>query len=207
MRLTRGALDKNAFIRACREGGAAIEQALRQLDRAYFRVLLAEAMRGLRDQDAARDLVQEAFIKVWRRCATFQGDSELLPWIRSILRRTLLDRLRKEGREVAIEDEHGLTTEARAKVDELSIDRVPAPDLEARRRQLDDCFRQCWERFQRAAPAHALVLSWIVDDGLSHEQIAALLGRTPGATREFISQCRKRARVHLAEWYELASGP
>jgi RNA polymerase sigma-70 factor, ECF subfamily len=200
-------LDKNAFIRACREGGAAIEQALRQLDRAYFRVLLGEAMRGLRDPDAARDLVQDAFIKVWRRCATFQGESELLPWIRSILRRTLIDQLRKEDREVAIEDEQGLTPEARTRVEELSVDRVPAPDLEARRDQLDECFRRCWGRFERAAPAHALVLAWIVEDGLSHEQIASLLGRTPGATREFISQCRKRARVHLGEWYELASDP
>jgi RNA polymerase sigma-70 factor, ECF subfamily len=199
-------LDKNAFMRACREGGAAIEQALRQLDRAYFRALLGEAMRGLRDRDAARDLVQEAFIKVWRRCATFQGESELLPWIRTILRRTLIDRLRKESREVAIEDEQGLTTEARTKVEELSIDRASGPDLEVRRLQLDDCFRRCWERFERAAPAHALVLSWIVEDGLSHAQIAALLDRTPGATREFISQCRKRARLHLTEWYELASG-
>jgi RNA polymerase sigma-70 factor, ECF subfamily len=198
-------LDKNDFMRACRDGGPAIEHALRQLDRAYFGPLLGEAMRGLRDRDAALDLVQEAFIKVWRRCATFQGESELFPWIRSILRHTLIDRLRKESREVAIEDEQGLTAEARSKVAELSIDRVPAPDLEARRLQLDDCFRRCWERFERAAPSHALVLSWIAEDGLSHEQIAALLGRTPGATREFISQCRKRARLHLAEWYELAS--
>ncbi len=193
-------------MRACRDGGAAIEQALRQLDRAYFRLLLGEAMRGLRDRDAARDLVQDAFIKVWRRCATFQGESELLPWIRTILRRTLIDRLRRESREVSIEDEQGLTAEARTKVEELSIDRVSAPDLEVRRRQLDDCFRRCWERFEHAAPTHALVLSWIVEDGLSHEQIAALLDRTPGATREFISQCRKRARLHLTEWYELASG-
>ena len=39
-----------------------------------------------------------------------------------------------------------------------------------------------------------------------HEEIGELLGRTPGATREFISQCRKRARLHLIEWYELAFG-
>jgi len=193
-------------MRACREGGAAIEHALRQLDRAYFRVLVREAMRGLRDPDAARDLVQEAFIKVWRRCATFQGDSELLPWIKSILRHALLDRLRKDRREVALEDERGMTEEVRTQVEELSTAQVPAPDLDARRHQLDECFHRCWGRFQRAAPAHALVLSWIVEDELSHEQIAALLGRTPGATREFISQCRKRARLHLAEWYELASG-
>jgi hypothetical protein len=32
-------LDKTLFMRACREGGAAIEQALRELDRAFFAIL------------------------------------------------------------------------------------------------------------------------------------------------------------------------
>lgn len=199
-------MDKHAFQRACREGGAAIERTLRELDRAYFEKLYREAVRGLRDSDAALDLVQDTFIKVWLRCATFQADSEVLPWIKSILRHGLLDRLRKAGREVGLEDETGPSPEFEARVFQLSTDAVPTPHDEARRRQLDDCFRRCWERFESAAPSHALVMSWIVDDGLTHEQIADLLGRTPGATREFISQCRKRARTHLAEWYALASG-
>ena len=63
-----------------------------------------------------------------------------------------------------------------------------------------------WARFEEAAPSHAAVISWIAADGLSHEEIAQLLDRSPGATREFISQCRKRARVHLGEWYEMAFG-
>ena len=46
-------------------------------------------------------------------------------------------------------------------------------------------------------------MTWIVEDGLSNDDIAQLLDRTPGATREFISQCRKRARVYLAEWYAI----
>lgn len=198
-------MDKFAFQRACREGGAAIERTLRELDSAYFERLYREAVRGLRDPDEALDLVQDTFIKVWLRCATFQGTSEVLPWIKSILRHGLLDRLRKAGREVALEDAEGPAPELEARVLELSTDTVSTPHDEARRRQLDECFRRCWEHFERAAPSHALVLSWIVEDGLTHEQIAALLGRTSGATREFISQCRKRARVHLAEWYALAS--
>jgi len=87
-------LDKQAFMRACREGGPAIGQALRGLDRAFFAVLFREAQRGLRDPAAAQDLVQDTFIKVWLRCATFHGESQLLPWIKSILRHGLLDRLR-----------------------------------------------------------------------------------------------------------------
>jgi hypothetical protein len=30
-------------------------------------------------------LFRKTFIKVWQRCATFRGDSELLPWIKAIL--------------------------------------------------------------------------------------------------------------------------
>lgn len=201
-------MDKYAFKRACREGGAAIEQALRQLDRGYFNALYHEAVRGLRDPDAARDLVQETFIKVWQRCATFQGESELLPWVKSILRHGLIDRLRREGREVPLESEpDDSPADVREQLLELSAAANATPDAQVRRDQLDECFRRCWGQFQRAAPSHALVMSWIVEDGLTHEEVAALLGRTPGATREFLSQCRKRARVHLAEWYELACAP
>jgi RNA polymerase sigma-70 factor (ECF subfamily) len=184
----------------------AIERALRLLDRSYFPILFRESLRGLRDSDSARDLVQETFIKVWLRCATFHGDSELLPWIKSILRHGLLDRLRRDQRETLFDASDGLDSEVQRRVAELSEETVPRPDDAARRAQLNDCFKRCWERFEAAAPSHALVMSWIVEDGLSHEEVAELLGRTPGATREFISQCRKRARVHLAEWYELACG-
>ena len=193
-------------MRACREGGAAIEGALRLLDRSYFGALFRESLRGLKDHESARDLVQDTFIKVWLRCATFQGDSELLPWIKSILRNGLLDRLRKPASEIALDTEEEQTGQMQLRIAELSEQSIPQPDSEAGRAQLDACFQRCWRKFEAASPSHALVLAWIVEDGLSHDEIGELLGRTPGATREFISQCRKRARLHLSEWYELAFG-
>ena len=197
-------MEKAVFIDACREGGERIESALRSLDRAYFGVLHRDCLRALRDADAARDLVQETFIKVWQRCATFRGESELLPWIRSICRRAILDRLRQPQREVPLEHETGMTGDVLTRVAELSAEQVPPAEDSLKRRQLAECFLRCWEKFMEASPEHALVISWIAEDGMTHEQIASLLGRTPGATREFISQCRKRARVYLAEWYSLA---
>jgi RNA polymerase sigma factor (sigma-70 family) len=197
-------LDKTVFMEACREGGQRIEGALRLLDRSYFAVLYRDSVRAIGDRDVARDLVQEAFIKVWQRCATFRGESELLPWVRSVLRRVILDRLRQPTREVALEDQAGLTTAVLEKVAELSGEQVPVPEDALRQEQLGQVFQRCWHRFAQACPEHALVISWIAEDGLTHEEIAALLERTPGATREFISQCRKRARTYLAEWHALA---
>lgn len=197
-------MDNLQFMRACREGGAEIERALRSLDRSLFRSLYSYCMRSLRDPEAARDLVQETFIKVWQRCATYQGDSDLERWVKAILRNTLLDRLRRPSREVPLEPGNGMTAEAAERIFELSASAVVTPPDEARQAEIAECFQRCWARFERACPEHATVIGWIVEDGLSNEEIAAALGRTAGATREFISQCRKRARIHLAEWYALA---
>ena len=163
-------------------------------------------MRFVRDADAARDLVQDTFIKVWRRCSTFQGESELLPWIEAILRNGVLDWLRRSGREQPFDESDLVNTEIAARIAEISEREVATPDDDVRRAQIAECFQRCWQEFERAAPRHAAVIAWIAQDGLTHEEIATLLDRSPGATREFISQCRKRARVHLAEWYELAFG-
>jgi RNA polymerase sigma-70 factor (ECF subfamily) len=192
-------VDKHVFMRACREGGDSIEQALRALDRSMHAVLYRECVRVLRDPEGARDLVQETFIKVWQRCATFRGDSELLPWVKSILRHGILDRVRRPHRDVPMpEESEGAPA--------LAHGPLRLPDDPVERQQLDACFERCWKRFEEASPSHAAVMAWIVEDGLTNEQISELLGRTPGATREFVSQCRKRARVHLAEWYAMAFG-
>ena len=195
-------MDKFAFIRACREGGAAIEGALRDLDRTFFPGLYRECLRVVRDADAAYDVVQDTLIKIWRRCHTFRGESELLPWIRVILRRGVLDRARRSGHEVAV-DADVLDDLLDGSARDVTAQASSPPEDDARRAEQKACFERCWRRFQAAAPAHAAVLSWIVDDGLTPAEIARLLDRSPGATREFISQCRKRARVHFAEWYAL----
>ncbi len=111
-------MDKTLFMRACREGGAAIEQALRELDRKFFAVLYRDGLRT-RDADATHDLVQDTFIKVWRRCATFRGDSELLPWIKTILRHSAIEQLRWPVHEVPMEDAQGLTEDASRHVLEI----------------------------------------------------------------------------------------
>lgn len=198
-------MDKDQFMRACRDGGSALEQAMRTLDREHFAVLYRESRRTVRDAAAARDLVQETFIKVWQRCASFHGSSELLPWLRAILRHTMLDSFRRHDRAVSLDDAV-LTAEVEQKILELSARAVSTPLDEVQVRQQREVFQRCWAAFERDCPTHAAVIAWIGEDGLDNEAIAQLLGRTPGATREFISQCRKKARVYLAEWYQLAFG-
>lgn len=197
-------LDKTTFMLACREGGAAIELAMHELDRSYFAALYRDGLRALRDPDAARDLVQDTFIKVWRRCATFRGDSDLLPWIKVVVRHGAIELLRQPTREVSMENHEGMTEDASRRIFEISVERNPTPEDMVRRQEHAATFSRGWRRFQTQDPLHASVMVWVVEDGLSTDDIAHLLDRTPGATREFISQCRKAARRYLGDWYALA---
>ncbi|MGE0581122.1 MAG: RNA polymerase sigma factor [Steroidobacteraceae bacterium] len=198
-------MDKEQFIRACREGGSALEQAMRALDREHFAALYRECRRAVRDAPTARDLVQDTFIKVWQRCASFHGDSELLPWLRAILRHTMLDSFRRRDRALSLDDTV-LSEEIERKLIELSAHATATPLGDAQASEYREVFQRCWEAFERDCPTHAAVIAWIGEDGLGNEEIAGLLGRSPGATREFVSQCRKKARVYLAEWYQLVFG-
>lgn len=198
------ALQKTDFMRACRDGGEALAQALRDMLRDYGAALRRDAWRSLGDAAAAADLVQQTLIKAWQACASFRGESEIYPWLKTILRRGALDLL-GQRRDEPLHDAGGaLRTDVEAALQRLRP--APPPDTLLMRRQHADCWQRCAERFEREQPQAAAVLRWVVEDGLGAAEIADLLGRSPGATREFISQCRKKARHYFADWYALVAG-
>lgn len=199
-------LSAQSFMQACREGGRLIEAWLRVFDRQHGAALYREAAVSLRSWQAAEDVVQEGMIKVWQRCATFRGPADPLAWIRQIVRNTLIDAVRARPPEQPLQDEEGeLTPAAAAAVHRLSVETITTPDEALRSHEVERVFRRCFERFAAAQPEHAMVLRWVVEDGLDNAAVEQLLDRTPGATREFISQCRKKARPFFADWYALVS--
>lgn len=199
-------LNAQSFMQACREGGRLIEAWLRVFDRQHGAALYREAAVSLRSWQAAEDVVQEGMIKVWQRCATFRGPADPLAWIRQIVRNTLIDAVRARPPEQPLQDEEGeLTPAAQAAVHRLSVETIGTPDDTLRSHQVEQVFRRCFARFAAAHPEHAMVLRWVVEDGLDNAAVEQLLDRTPGATREFISQCRKKARPFFADWYALVS--
>jgi RNA polymerase sigma-70 factor (ECF subfamily) len=197
-------MEKGQFMQACREGGVKIEAALRGLHRDYGGALLHEGVRCLGDVDTARDVVQETLLKAWRRCGTFRGESELFPWLRNILRHAAIDWLRQRRPEQPLADAEGRTLpEVEVALRALRGDLAGEPEPWLQGAQLEACFRTCAARFATEQPLAAAVVRWVSKDDLTHVQIAELLQRSPGATREYISQCRKKARVYFRDWYLL----
>ncbi|MDA1195524.1 MAG: RNA polymerase sigma factor [Planctomycetota bacterium] len=82
------------------------------LDRHEAR-LLAYAARCVGGVDAARDIVQEAFLRLCR-VETPPPDDALRPWLYRVCRNLAIDHLRKEGRMHALEHVQQLTDPATA---------------------------------------------------------------------------------------------
>lgn len=202
-------LSADSFTQACRSGGRQIEAWLRIVDREHGARFYREAATALRSWQAAEDVVQDAMVKVWQRCATFRGPGDPLAWIHSVVRHTLLDALRARRPDEPLHSDDGeLTAPAQAAVAALSAEAWATPDRQLAEQQVEAVFRRCFARFEADHPDHATVLRWVVEDGLDNRAVEALLGRSPGATREFISQCRKKARPYLADWHALVgAGP
>jgi RNA polymerase sigma-70 factor (ECF subfamily) len=156
----------------------------------------------LGDQALAEDAVQDAFVKVWQRCATFRGEAELGAWVRSIVRHTVLDHWRqRQPGEDWLDDQGGV----RAEVEQAWSAQAGAPATPEQRlneQQLADLLARCQAAFEAAAPLHAQVVRWVAVEGLTPAEVAGLLGRSPGATREFLSQARKKARLFYEPWHQ-----
>jgi RNA polymerase sigma-70 factor (ECF subfamily) len=75
-------------------------QAIEMLYERYGRLAYSLAFRVLGDAAAAEDVVQEAFLSVWRRSSTFEpARGSLRTWLCSIVHHRALDRLRgRSGR-------------------------------------------------------------------------------------------------------------
>src|SRR5580700_895690 len=85
-------LDETGLIRAAQNGdGDAFERLVRTYDQSVLRL----AMNLLRSPDEARDVYQEAFLKVYRNLCSFRFDCSFHTWLYRIVTNVCLDHLRR----------------------------------------------------------------------------------------------------------------
>lgn len=89
------AMDERALIRAAQRGDRA---AFEQLVRLYEASVLRLALQLVRSQDEARDLYQEAFLKIYRSLHRFRFESRFSTWVYRVVMNVCLDHLRRTAR-------------------------------------------------------------------------------------------------------------
>jgi RNA polymerase sigma-70 factor (ECF subfamily) len=177
----------------------------RKGDHDAFRVLVERyqerayglALRVLRDEEWARDVVQEGFIKVYRSLDRFEGRSSFYTWLYRIVMNLCLDAKRSDRSSRHVEWDETAPLEA----DPASADAVsavhqeftgPAGSLE--RAELREFMARAIEQLPDDA-RQTLLLREV--EGLSYAEIAECLGVPKGTVMSRLHHARRRVREIL----------
>ena len=167
--LTADAFDYEAALEACARGERFALNALYQRE---SRWLLGVAQRIVGDRDHAHDVLQDAFLQIWQKAASYQRSlGSARGWIYTVVRHRALDLARRSGREVSVGDDLEALSDAR-QADEHGL---AGPDTTA----LDRCLDALDER-KRDCIVSAFV------EGYTHEQIATKLSTPVGTVKSWI---------------------
>lgn len=90
------------LIDKCRNGD---RSAFRELVKAFHRLVFSIALKMLADEDAAKDIVQETFIRVWQNLNSYDDSRKFSTWICTIASRLCLDELDKHKRTSPLPDD------------------------------------------------------------------------------------------------------
>ena len=133
------------------------------------------------DTTDATELMQDVFIKAWRRLATFRGDSAFSSWLHRLAVNTMLENARSDGRRTArvltMDDTSPLAGAARSSGIELKMD---------------------MENAIASLPKGAR-LAFVLHDveGYRHQEIAEQLSVSVGTIKAQLHRARRLLRERL----------
>jgi RNA polymerase sigma-70 factor, ECF subfamily len=165
--LAAGLADDEELVDRARAGD---EAALDSIVARHYRAVYEVAYRILGEPEAAADATQDAFVKAVRALDTFRKDASFRTWLLRIAANTA----RSAGRK---------TTSRREVVLEPGLHEAvggPDPEREAMTRTEAD---RAAAALQKLPEKQRLAVSLRIYQGLSHREIAEVLGSSEGAAR------------------------
>ncbi len=194
--------EDRALIEAAQNGDNA---AFRKLVERHQRRAFAIALGMVRDENDARDLVQEAFLRVHRGLDRFQGGSSFFTWFYRIVTNLAIDFMRKPGRRETEHDDGRAQLDAADEADFPFVSRIDgAEPLEVvHRRELAARLRAALEALP---PYHRGVVLMREVEGMSYEEMAQAMNVSKGTIMSRLFHARQKLQRALADCYLEESG-
>ena len=173
--------------------------AFEVLMRTYNRRLFRTARAILRDDAAAEDALQEAYLRIYGSIGSFRGEAKLSTWLVRIVANEALARRRKDQRRAQIVPIHGGGDEEQGM--EEGVDQGEGPQRQAERGEI----RQLLETKIDALPdSFRAVFVLRALEELSVDETAAALGIPEATVRTRFFRARSQLREALSREIDLA---
>jgi len=184
--------DENLCEQVARGDEAAFDVLVERYQQRAYRL----AWSILRHGEDARDLSQEAFIRLWESAGSFRGRSRFSTWFYRLLVNLCLDHRRKHRWWHQV-----FSREERAGDDEPSaLDRQPAPradPVESLGRERARA--RVWDAAARLSPQQRAVLVLHVQEELPMSEVADVMGCAEATARVHLHRALTALRATLAK--------
>ena len=194
----REAEEDRGLIARAQQGDTA---AFRQLVERHQRRAFAIALSLVRDENDARELVQDAFLRVFKGLNSFQGGSSFFTWLYWIITNLSIDLIRKPGRQLVDIDESRFESDESQEAEFPLLSRVDGSDPAdvVRRREIAGRLQAALEALP---PYHRGVIVMREIEGLSYEEMAQAMGVSKGTIMSRLFHARQKLQKALSDCYE-----
>ena len=184
----------DSLIRAAQRGD---QDAFEQLVRAHDQSVLRLAMNLLRSPEDARDVYQEAFLRVYRNLDSFRFDCSFHTWLYRIVTNICLDQLRK--RKVR-KEESAVVETSDGPIDRMQVFEEEAAHADPERTLWNRELKQRIERaLQDLTPRERMVFELRHYQGLRLRNIGETLGTTEEAAKNCLFRATRKMRAVLGD--------
>lgn len=172
-------------LELCRQGD---KEAFRTVVATYRQMVFGVALRILGDEEGAKDIVQETFIKMWQGFSSFRSDQSLTAWIYTIATRLCLDTLRKSSKMSRMTDGDEVLTRFAEGSD--------GPERQMENNELASVVR---ELTSQLSPKQRAVFTLVCLEGLDTRQVAAITGLDAGKIKNNLYVAKSKIREQLTK--------
>jgi RNA polymerase sigma factor (sigma-70 family) len=163
----------------------------------FYGKMMAVCLRYTKNTDQAKDILQEAFIKVFRSVDKFNRAGSFEGWIRRIMVNTAIDHFRRTknaylllGEERSIEDFSDIDEE-----DNIA-DEGPDEEMEVKPADVINAM-------QKLTPAYRTVFNLYVFEEMTHKEIADALGINVGTSKSNLAKAKNNLKKILKKEHKL----
>lgn len=157
-----------ALLQSLKEKIAAGDQnSFRQLFHLYSKKLTRFAFAIVKSNDAAREIVDEVFIKIWRNKASVTNIQNLTVYIYTAIKNTSLNYLSARAKESIVESFDFFSVQ-------LSDDHSPEKKLIT-----SELLKKINAAIDQLPPRCKMVFKLVREDGLSYKEVGAILNISP----------------------------
>ncbi|GGE25353.1 RNA polymerase sigma factor [Sphingobacterium cellulitidis] len=149
--------------------------------------MYALCIRYAKDQDDAADILQNGFIKVFKKCELFEGKGSLEGWIRKVMVNTAIESHRKN--KVRFLSTEELTGHEIEQAGSFSLTHLDYKDLLVLIKKLPMGYRT--------------VFNLYAIEGYNHKEIAEMLEISEGSSKSQLSRARSWLKERIQKMEEL----